>query len=464
MKHTTVSRKKHVHKKATPSEKKQQIKKADLDDMKQFSPVFEKFGAVKVEMDPLKDKNNYNATMIRTVKKFVKQSQLEDNYDPFFIVDLSSVARQLLRWKKELPRVEPYYAVKCNPNPAILAMVEFMNLGFDCASAEEITQVCSIANNNQFGSASRIIFANPCKQVSHIRHARDKGVKMCTVDNVYEVQKLKQHWPDCEIVLRIKPDDAQSKTPFSSKFGANLKDCRSIIRECKKLDMAVIGVSFHVGTGCYSAQSYANTLNLARQVFDMAKELGGYEFTLLDIGGGYPGSNAQSPTFPEMAVVIREELDRMFPANSGIRIIAEPGRYVVTKSHTLATNVHSIRDMRETGDEHEEDTEGTKPTDDFLLYVNDGIYGSMNNIVFDHYDIKINTLKKVSELKSMYECTIFGPTCDSVDVLAKHVMLPEIKPNDWLYFTNLGAYTTASSSNFNGFGSPKIHYIWKDIV
>jgi ornithine decarboxylase len=446
------------------AEKKRQHKKLLVsDEMKQLAPVFDKFGAEYIAADAKADKNNYNATMRHIVKSFVKQNEVAENYDPFFIVDLSSVARQLLRWKKELPRVEPYYAVKCNPNPAILAVIDRMGMGFDCASAEEITQVCSIDREGQsYDSADRIIFANPCKQISHIRHARDHGVKMCTVDNVYEVQKLKQHWPDCHIVLRIKPDDSQSKTPFSSKFGASLGNCKAIIRECKALDMKMVGVSFHVGTGCYSAQSYANTLMLARQVFDLAKEIGGYDFHLLDIGGGYPGTSSAKPSFPEMASVIRQELDRMFPVESGVRIIAEPGRYVCTKSHTLVTNVHSVRDMRRGMDEEEE--EDKEVHDDFLLYINDGIYGSMNNIVFDHYDVKINTLKKVSEMKSMYDCTIFGPTCDSVDCVVKHTKLPEIRPQDWLYFTNLGAYTTASASRFNGFGTPNVYYIWKDIV
>jgi ornithine decarboxylase len=120
-----------------------------------------------------------------------------------------------------------------------------MGGGFDCASKAEIEEVVSMGVD----PAKRIIFANPCKQVSHIRYARDNGVQMVTVDNEEELIKLKKHWPEAMILIRIKTDDSKSMCQFSTKFGASLQDCSRLISLGKELDLDLVGVSFHVGSG-----------------------------------------------------------------------------------------------------------------------------------------------------------------------------------------------------------------------
>jgi hypothetical protein len=123
--------------------------------------------------------------------------------------------------------------------------------------------------------------------------------------------------------------------------------------------------------------------------------------------------------------------------------------------------------------------------DDYAYYINDGVYGAFNNIMFDHATVRPRVLRgeqgktfavtdddgyrklqsNVSDSsddiknQSLFASTVFGPTCDSIDVVARSVLLPKMKIGDWLYFNNMGAYTMAASSSFNGFVPSEIFYV-----
>jgi len=209
----------------------------------------------------------------------------------------------------------------------------------------------------------------------------------------------------------------------------------------------VVGVSFHVGSGCMSVQSFADAVHNAHEVFQEAAKVG-YYMTMLDLGGGWPGTNDGHISFPEIANHIRPLLDELFPPE--VKIIAEPGRYFVAESHTLVVNVFAKRTVlnRENPDDKQ-----------FLYYINEGVYQSFNCIFFDHCEPKPVVLDPRGR-EGLFKCTIFGPTCDSMDCIGKDLLLPELEVGDWLYFNNMGAYTVAAASSFNGFKqSPNLHYI-----
>jgi len=385
--------------------------------------------------------------------------------DPFYIIDVSKIVRQMLKWRKFLPRVKPFYAMKCNPTQVLVRIIEAMGGGFDCASKAEIATALS----NNVDPATRVIFANPCKQVSHIKYAKSAGVEYCTVDNEDELHKIKQHWSECKVIIRIKTDDSKSVCQFSSKFGADVhKDCPRLLQLGKELGLNLVGVSFHVGSGCYDAKLFVKALEAARQVFDMAKEEG-FDFKMLDLGGGWPGDNEHKPSFEEIADTIRDPINELFPLQDNIEVIAEPGRYFACASHTLVTNVIARRECNKGAKKEPVHQDVKESPVEYLYYINDGIYGSFNCIVFDHSHIKIRHIPN-EEVKTgvaalnkptMHKSTIFGPTCDSMDKLIT-TEVPKLNVGDWLFFPEFGAYTTASSSQFNGFQTVTKHYIYRN--
>jgi len=252
----------------------------------------------------------------------------------FFAADLSAVYEAVQLWRNSAigERVEIFYAVKCNPSPVILHFLSLLGMSFDCASSAEINQVLSLPTAP---SPDRIIFANPCKPASFVRSAQTSGVEMMTFDNADELHKIKRYSPNAKLVLRMLTDDSKSLCRLGLKFGAPLSTCPGLLALARSLGLNVIGVSFHVGSGCKDPMQFADAVWRARKVFDMGKDAG-YEFKFLDVGGGF-----ERETFQEMSEVVKSSLDLYFPEEQGVRVVAEPGRFLVSsgESHFLLSTL-----------------------------------------------------------------------------------------------------------------------------
>ncbi|KAK1746223.1 ornithine decarboxylase [Skeletonema marinoi] len=672
--------------------------------------------------------------------------------DPFYVIDLGIVGAQLARWRAAFPRVVPFYAIKCNPDPAIVRTLACLGCNFDCASRGEIALVQQISKELPKGYRKpEIIYANPCKSRSHIIDAVCRGVRMVTFDNTAEVRKCAAISKKIQLILRIITDDSGSQCRLSSKFGAPKQHWPILLAEAKQFGLEVVGVSFHVGSGCRDATRYEMALKDCKELFEMAKREYGFDMKILDIGGGFPGETHSlwnpakafgDPTaeerdltavpehrrkmtelepfpsireelgeaesddedeeddddekegkelkeiekakeedddastlgdnereymyFNEIAEAVCPMLDELFPPSSGVKIIAEPGRYLVAACATLVASIVSVRNnitdkspafgiSDKTASENvfmvtraEEDeiveghaaalereenpiietlveeladysqrfaranlaqqeidvyldnvnpeetdevlaeapegavagesnvtSDGVEMThtvegmqagivvgcadmfdddasafsgrrsrgfsfdgsntldnsvitgttniggldipcvlaaageaavsgivrqaiadsvqplqDDFAYYINDGVYGAFNNLLFDHATVRprklrdaisphhsvvevvhgegenaLRTIEVVEEEadhphdENLYSSTVFGPTCDSMDVLSRGVLLPKMNIGDWMYFQNMGAYTSAAASTFNGFPTTDKFYV-----
>lgn len=373
----------------------------------------------------------------------------------FFAADLSKVLLQHERWLRCLPGVEPFYAVKCNPDPYVLRLLSALGTGFDCASHGEISQVLALGVD-----PSRVIFANPCKATSFVRHAAKAGVDMMTFDNQDELFKIARAHPGAKLVIRILTDDSKSLCRLGLKFGAPLVTVPPLLAKAKELGLNVIGVSFHVGSGCFDSNAFADAVMRARAVFEMGAEAG-YRFSLLDVGGGFEDGN-----FEATAQVLRDALVRYFPDRSGIRVIAEPGRFYVSGAFSLAANIIARRARAGDNVDVTEVPENSEQPN-VMYYINDGVYGAFNCIMFDHQHVHPYVISLGKNLTGPVDpnkvtqalCSVWGPTCDSIDCVCPTTTLPSnLVVGDWLGFSNMGAYTICAASQFNGFESSQVHY------
>jgi len=349
------------------------------------------------------------------------------------------------QWVKLLPRVEPHYAVKCNSDLVVLETLAKLGCKFDCASKGEMEMVLKFSEI----SGKDIIFANPCKPKGHLLYAKKEGVKQMTFDNLTELQKIRDVYPEAELYLRIGVDDSGALCQLSTKFGAGLSNCPLLLKEAKSMGLNVVGLSFHVGSGQQTVEAYIDALDRARSVFDTAEALG-MKLSVLDIGGGFPGDDDDEVFFgfEQVAQAISKKLEESFPKD--VRIIAEPGRYFVAACCTLVTKVYAIREQKE------EESSNTN----YFYYINEGVYGSFNNIIYDHATVTPSFLRDVTE-ETLYRSTVFGPSCDGLDTLLKNYPLPKLNTDEWIFWRNMGAYTICAAASFNGFPLPKIHYIWR---
>jgi ornithine decarboxylase len=372
---------------------------------------------------------------------------LEENQGDkaFFIIDLGELTKSYSKWNKYLPSVKPYYAVKSNPNPVLLQALELLGANFDCASENEMKTIIEITND-----PTRIIFANPCKMSSQIRYARANDIDMMTFDCEEELYKIKLYHPYAKLILRIAVDDSNSLCKFNKKFGCPLKQVEELLYIAKTLKLEIIGFSFHVGSGCCSANSFYTAIEDCKKSKEKANKIG-INITVIDIGGGFPGGNTYVKlTFEEIAVKVNEGINDFFKnelENNEITFIAEPGRYFSEKTHILVLNVIGKKKIIE----NEEQI--------IIYYLNDGIYGSFNCIYFDHTTPIIQPFNERDGV--LHKSRLFGPTCDSIDIIFEEIMLPELTIGEWIYVENFGAYTVASSSYFNGFKTNVCKYIFR---
>ncbi|OXU29989.1 hypothetical protein TSAR_001106 [Trichomalopsis sarcophagae] len=381
-----------------------------------------------------------NNSTLMTVIKDIANSGLQE--EAFYVLDVGDIVQKHQIWKEKLPRVDPFYAVKCNDSLTVLEVLASLGVGFDCASKNEINKVLDIGVDS-----SRIIFANPAKPASHIRHAAAVGVDLMTVDNESELHKIKKLFPTAKVVLRIRCDSEVAQCQLGMKFGCDPTfEAPSLLRLARLLDIDVVGISFHVGSGCQDPPVFNRAICHAKNLFDLAVDIG-FKPYLLDLGGGYPGNKGSS--IEKIADVINHALDEYFPTDD-VHIIAEPGRFYVASAFTLATAIHSKRSVRADGNSPGNVTHT-------MYYINDGVYGSFNCLLYDHQHVTPIPLRPGHG--KMIPSSIWGPTCDGLDQVVENVLMHEMELGDWIIFENMGAYTLPVASPFNGFPIPKVHVV-----
>ncbi|KAH0976377.1 hypothetical protein GBA52_026096 [Prunus armeniaca] len=394
-----------------------------------FSSLQVKLAASRVKGDqhvPADIPRHQLTTLIRSI------INKQDEHGPFYIVDLGILVSLMEKWSHCLPNIQPFFAVKCNHEPAFIAALATLGASFDCASKAEIEAVFAHGV-----SPTRIVYANPCKGEYHLRYAAGVGVDLVTFDSMDEVDKIKRCHPKCSLLLRIAvPNDKSSWRSFGAKFGALPEEVAPLLRHAHKLGLRVVGISFHVGSKASESQVYRRAIAAARAAFDVADELKMPKMHVLDIGGGFKANQL----FDEIAETINVAIKDYFSdhqSDSDLTVMAEPGRFFAETAFTMVANVMG---KRVRGEKRE-------------YWISDGIYGSFNLPAYDKSSMQISPLQILSPHQNQvtYSSTVFGPTCDSLDTVVADCKLPELKLNDYLVFHNMGAYTTSAGTNFNGF-------------
>ncbi|MBV06235.1 MAG: type III PLP-dependent enzyme [Candidatus Woesearchaeota archaeon] len=371
------------------------------------------------------------------------KSIIEKHGTPVLVVDHEIIKANYMEFKTNLPNVQVYYAVKANPDKEILKTLFELGASFDVASFEEFSMVHEFIKDlpdderHQF-IYDKIIYANTIKPIETLKKLNPYR-PLVTYDNIDELKKIKKHCPKAGLVIRIKVPNTGSMVELSSKFGIDPGDAVDLVVEAFNLGLVVEGLSFHVGSQCTNFENFVQALNLAASIFKEAKSQG-HELKILDIGGGFPAPYDDSvKPFKELSNKISSEIERLFPKD--IEIFAEPGRFIVATSATLFTKIigKSIRDGK------------------LYYYINDGVYHSFSGVVFDHCQYHFNSFKD-GQRKI---CAVVGQTCDAFDSISLAEELPELEIEDILYTENIGAYSTASSTNFNGFPPAKVVHVNK---
>ncbi|MFH1054621.1 MAG: type III PLP-dependent enzyme [Candidatus Altiarchaeota archaeon] len=375
-----------------------------------------------------------------------KRSLLKDlareHGTPIFVIDHERIRSNYREFRKYLPLVQAYYAVKANPDPAIVKTLFDMGSSFDVASMPEFMIVYENikrmpARQRQQWIWDKIIYANTIKPIETLE-ALDKYKPLVTFDNIEELKKIKRHAPNTGIALRLRVPNTGSMVELSPKFGAHPGEAVDLILAAFDMGLVVEGLSFHVGSQCTNFENYIQALQLSANIIREAETRAGQRIKILDIGGGFPVKyDPKVKSFKLLAKKLNSEIRRLFTADT--EILAEPGRFMVANACTSVSKVigKAFRDGKT------------------CYYINDGVYHTYSGQVFDHCNYPIKAFKGGKREIS----AVFGPTCDAFDTITLSAELPELQINDLVYSENIGAYTHASSTCFNGFPPAKVVHI-----
>ena len=349
---------------------------------------------------------------------------------PLMILDCDVIRSQYRALEQALPGVTLHFALKPFPHPAVVKTLLQEGASFDLASNGEVDMV------QQAGVPGEMtIHTHPIKRDSDIRHALEYGCTVFVVDNINELEKFIPYRDQVEILVRLSFRNAEAYSDLSKKFGCGPEKAIEIIQYAFDLGIRIKGLSFHVGSPTLDPQKYVRAIERSAAVIDQVFELSLPALSTLDIGGGFP-VNYTSDVMPieDFCTPIRQALTQL---PETIKVIAEPGRFMVAPA---VTTVASVMGQAE--------REGKT-----WYYLDDGIYGSFSGIIFDHGNYPVDALYADGE---RFPSVLAGPTCDSIDVITEEILLPRLNNGDLIISRMMGAYTSATATEFNFFRKAEV--------
>jgi ornithine decarboxylase len=343
---------------------------------------------------------------------------------PLLVIDAQRVRQQYRQLEAALPGVDLHYALKPLPVAPVIDTLRDAGAHFDLATNGEIGLVrrCGVA-------PERCIHTHPIKRDSDIRTALAFGVNRFVVDNPDELRKFVKFRRHASLLVRVSFHSPDAVCDLSRKFGCEPEAVSGLLALASELRVKIEGLSFHVGSQSARPDMYVEAIGVCRELMEKAAN-DGQNLSTLDIGGGFPVDYLRRSTpIDEFCAPIRDVL-RTLAAK--VRIIAEPGRYIVAPAAAAVASVmgRALRDGR------------------WWYYLDDGLYGSYSGQVFDHMTYPIEALVPAG---STYPSVLAGPTCDSIDVINDHLELPKLDVGDLILGRQMGAYTSACATDFNFF-------------
>jgi ornithine decarboxylase len=356
--------------------------------------------------------------------------------ESFYCLSKGALAKQVQRFKTGFSGVVAY-AVKANPTSELVSGLAACGVNaYDVASIPEVALVRATIPD------ADIMYDNPVKSQDEITRAyHEFGVKSYALDDVGEFTKIDSiigSDESVQLTVRFKIPSNTAKYDLSQKFGA---DEALSVRLLKMVAAAGYrcGLTFHPGSQCSDVSAYTVYIEKAAEI---AKEAG-VPIVSLNVGGGFPSRylGEELPNLEDYFRAIGESFEKAF-AGTDTTLISEPGRCLVDSCISLLCQVKHRRE-------------------DQTLFINDGVYGGFMEQLFSPIVHPVRAFRGKKELTG--DCgayTVWGPTCDSLDVLAHQPILPmDIGEGDWLEFGLMGGYGSSTATQFNGFTSNRYVFV-----
>eukprot|EP00741_Cyanophora_paradoxa_P003876 tig00000733_g3770.t1 len=425
--------------------------------------------------------------------------------DAFYVLDLGALARRAASWRELFPRTRPVFGLRCNLDAAILNVLHWLDFVFAVDGLNEAKLLAHVLKLNSFDPDQHsVVCANPQVPRGHIQAAHALGVRKFAFNADTDLSNFQQ-LKDVELVLQLRcePNAEANSTRRVSTFA----DAEGLLKAARDAGLRVVGLSLAAGGGAWTPEHLAECLRLSRHALAAAARHG-HEVRALDLGSAWPASQE---ALARLAAAVGPLLGELVP--EGVALTAEPSRFLVQEIQTLAVNVIARRDVQHSRpadsspessppplvtpsssassalsslgsgagpsaasahadpqshphphpQQQQQQHGAPSPVPDFLFYVNEGVYGSFNPATTQGAappQIVALPLRAPAPGEALYNVTVYGQTCDSLDCILRHARLPRMEVGDWLLFPAMGHAMSCASTNFNGFARTPVFYVW----
>ena len=323
------------------------------------------------------------------------------------------------------------FAVKANPNIAILNLFAKLGAGFDIVSGGELARVLAAG-----GDPKKIVFSGVGKTADEMRAALNAGIFCFNVESASELKRLNSVAGEmgkiAPVSLRVNPNVDAKTHPYIStglknnKFGVAFDEAISVYSQAAAMpNIAVHGVDCHIGSQITELAPFIEALDLILGLVD-ALEIKGIKISHIDVGGGI-GITYNDETPPEFTTYAKAILAKL--SNRKVKLLFEPGRALVGNAGVLLTKVEYLK-MGEAKN---------------FAIVDAAMNDLMRPALYDAYH-DIVALKPRAGDSHTYE--IVGPVCETGDFLG-HDRKLNLQEGDLLAIKSAGAYGMSMASNYN---------------
>ena len=349
---------------------------------------------------------------------------------PVLLMDRSAIQSRAMDFINHANGSGVFYAVKANPDPQIVRIIDDTGMGFEISATGELDLLLGIGID-----AGKIITSNPIKAPDFVEKMYRFGVRRFVFDSVTEAEKIARWAPGSDVMVRLTVENLESSWPLTDKFGIEPKQAAKLLIQSRDLGLNPVGITFHVGSQCEGTSSWHAALDRAANVWHYVAQ-DGLNLEILNIGGGFPAYHGVDvPSIETIYGIVFKRVAELFPPN--LVLEAEPGRSLVADAGTLVASVLGKAERKQEN----------------WLYLDIGVFNGLMEAVGE---IPYQFTPLANHGDDYMKWTIAGPSCDSFDVIATDISLPELAIGDKLLITPGGAYTTAYASSFNGVPIPSV--------
>lgn len=368
----------------------------------------------------------------------IKVEDLAKRYgSPLYVYSYHTIIDHYLKLKNAFSSIRPLiaYSVKANSNLAVLKALVDKGAGLDIVSGGELYRAL------QAGCPmNRIVYASVGKTDKEIEEAVRKRILFLNVESLQELENInrisKRLNRVTRVAIRINPD-IEPKThryittgKLTNKFGIDFKSTYQILMFRQALpNVKISGLHIHIGSQITDAAPYVAAINKMVGFIERLRKKG-IELEYLNIGGGL--GIVYNQETPQTA---QRFAKRILPLlkKSGLKIILEPGRFVVGSSGILVTKVLYTK---------------STPRKKFVI-VDAGMNDLIRPALYDAYHQILPLRAASQEPQATEKVDVVGPICESADFFAKERRIPKVKSGDYLAVMSAGAYGFSMASNYN---------------